>query len=445
MLCNDEQFNPSTHVCCDGNLINIVTPGIYTCCGTTLLHDPTETVCCEGHIVYIHEDYPNREHCCGFNALYDQSTEICCGGNAVTKRTDTTTECCLLNAYDPVLELCCDVQPKSATLSYNGTVKKDSPLDDACCGVGGSYNTNTEICCDGHVVAILDPLKTECCGQRILYNTNDETCCEEADKKVPRRSPTSSSCCGNESFDEEIEICCSGHPVLIGGLAHAQCCGAFTAYDISSQRCCGGTAVTKHHRIANKCCGTVGAYFSGSQICCDNNSIVWKRTVSSMSCCGAVSYDENSEVCCNGNPIEKRTINTTQCCGDVNVIDANTETCCGGFPIDIAFECCDTAPFDPFMEVCCSGIVQSVQHPHRTECCGDVSFDATCRMCDESGSIVLAYDEDTHMCCDGVIHEMVHNLSCCCGQEIFDASQYECCYGQVRPRHHLDESRCCRK
>ena len=142
----------------------------------------------------------------------------------------------------------------------------------------------------------------------------------------------------------------------------------------------------------------------------------------------------------------KRTDNTTECCSNVNAFDPVTEKCCGTIPIRFNLECCDgVSPYDPHNYKCCSGSIVPIVEPGHTECCGSISFDSTCHICNENETVVLAYDENTHMCCDGVIYAKIYEYSCCCGLVMFDSTINKCCNGDVRPRAIGEDTSCCRK
>ncbi|WAR25836.1 CO6A4-like protein [Mya arenaria] len=460
VLCNGIPYNPQTHVCClNHTLIEILNANVDTCCGTTL-HDPSTSICCGVNVVQITNVMSTA--CCG-TTLYNPSMEICCSGTAVQMRNFNTRDCCNYASYDNSTELCCygHVVMKSSTnassccghsasfdsqtqICCNGSVvNKRGANTNACCENTSAFDPTVEVCCSGNPVYIIAPNKRQCCGSHALYDSSSEICCSGTYTIIPRRDLSTNMCCNNTvAYDGSRELCCGGNIVSKAGKANAACCSNMSAFDTYNEVCCNGNPVTKINVLANMCCGNYMLYNNDTHVCC-NHTVVPKRDMYTTSCCGNTVYDQTTELCCSGNPVAKRHIQALHCCEDQSSYDPNTEICCGGSVYSNQFECCGlTGFYDQSNEICCNGTRHPLTNPQYTECCGTITFDNKCKAC-LNNTVVLAYDDDNHMCCDGVIREKIFEYSCCCGQTLFDSSIYSCCNGTLELKDQGDTSKCC--
>jgi hypothetical protein len=120
------------------------------------------------------------------------------------------------------------------------------------------------------------------------------------------------------------------------------------------------------------------------------------------------------------------------------------EKCCGGNVISISMECCGSGTFfNSITQVCCEGTVQPMHGIGTTSCCGRYSYDTRCNQCSQEG-VILSFDEETELCCNGVIQQKLFTHSCCCGHSVIDASLNTCCEGSIIERPPWDKSLCCR-
>ena len=228
------------------------------------------------------------------------------------------------------------------------------------------------------------------------------------------------SCCGEDAFNFNTELCCNDvvKPVS-GAVSDFRCCGLSNVYDITSELCCSGNPVAVAGNPANYvCCGDMAANNIFSELCCSDTVVPVPGPSQNYNCCGdALAYNLNTEICCLGNPVP--------------VADG----CCG-----------DDEYFDPATQICCGGIVQPIlgNDISLTECCNGTSYHIECSVC-EDDQIVSIVNETTHICCQGNKYELIYDNNCCCGDQLFDSTLKVCCNDRIIDRPIWDKTACCGK
>ncbi|XP_015196414.2 usherin-like [Lepisosteus oculatus] len=386
-------------------------------CGDTVYNTSCQLCCDDGSVL------PGNPSmlCCGSEA-YSPSKESCCLGHLTVGVSEMVADCCGRKAYYPLSQLCCD-----------GEIREQEPHH-ACCGTE-VYNTQTQACC-GHqrnlTLSLRHP-RDSCCGD-VLFNQETETCC--ADLKV-RPVSEGSRCCVSTPYHPNITECVKGTVVRI---PYRQNCGNHssprTAQNITrSIRClpCGWD--TYYDPQTQRCCvnrtSRQGQVYHSDQTCC--NGMITNTTGTGLAggrCCNSVGYNPSTHICCAGNITEKEQGVPYQCCGGAayNVLD---HVCLNGMlykdrgqelsgrrpaalrdPFCAGQHCCGHLPFDPAVEICCSGHRHpKVRSGREQSCCGQQLI-----------------DEAQQQCCSSLVYSKRLGYSCC-GHHYYHPSLYTCCDG----------------
>lgn len=104
--CGTETYSRTSATCCGGHvrpfpdLEKPLTP--YRCCGQNLLTDPTSELCCDGQVF---KRFSTMTACCG-GTTYEIDQDMCCHGKRKI-RTSVGDQCCGDEFYDMLTQLCC--------------------------------------------------------------------------------------------------------------------------------------------------------------------------------------------------------------------------------------------------------------------------------------------------------------------------------------------------
>jgi len=154
-------FQPSTHVCCNGNLVTIQSQSAKTCCGSYALYNPLNQKCC-------HDTVHNSTYeCCGLNGFFNPVNQICCNGVAHAVTLNTNPQCCGTNVLMSGCEQC---------------------VNDV---VVSSYDEATQLCCSGVVQQKLYHYSC-CCGTQV-FDSSQFSCCNGFVQ--PKDYNDTSNCC----------------------------------------------------------------------------------------------------------------------------------------------------------------------------------------------------------------------------------------------------------
>ncbi|XP_078314541.1 uncharacterized protein LOC144619699 isoform X3 [Crassostrea virginica] len=278
-----------------------------------------------------------------------------------------------LKEYDKVTQKC-----------TNGTVEPRIPL--------GEPDNNTATFGGGGLV----------CGSgrgMFRYDTKNELCCNGTLYSVK----SNVSCCHNTPFDKRFNICCGGQlrpkPELDTPVA---CCGTDPITDKNSL-CCNGTLYSKNPNEYG-CCGSKPYEFRKDRCCQDT---VYKLS-EKEECCKNRTFNRFEQQCYR----EQEVLNITDNkCGGV-VYNTRVFECCGGrlHPFYKGVECCKSEAYNLSSHTCAHG---HVVRKHFS-------------WCKASGE----YDPEQYGCCEGRLKRKTKWSWRCCGSELIDYDDYDCCAGK---------------
>ncbi|XP_002665432.3 uncharacterized protein si:ch211-195m9.3 isoform X1 [Danio rerio] len=322
--CGNQSYNILRSSCCNGNLTLGLSQLVTYCCGS-VPYNPLNEICCSGSIFIrtsAHtkccgkDPYQTTNHiCCGDVLLKKQQKKKCCGKELF----DTLTECCcdqdLVLAIKPKSDPCCQTKPveKSESSQCSQASGAHNNIAENC----GSYDPQTHICCSGFLYRKASEL-TKCCGKHLYtFSEGNVLCCngilhrDMPEKSeciggvvyspgnttchLPVRPQIGEHCCGNQTFDPLIHICCNGH-------RHNKkngnvCCGS-KVYDHhnTSLRCCSDHLYSTPSGEV-ECCGN--HLLEKNQICCSSSTLAVKYfTKLNHHCCGHYYYNKSIWSCC---------------------------------------------------------------------------------------------------------------------------------------------------
>ncbi|XP_056334307.1 galaxin isoform X2 [Danio aesculapii] len=334
--CGNQSYNILKSSCCNGrtipgNLTRGLSQVVTYCCGS-VAYNPLNEICCKDRI-FIRTSAHTK--CCGKDP-YQTKNRICCGDVLLNKQ-QKKKNCCGKELFDKEANCCCPLDlkikpksdpccqtkaveiPKSPQCSQASGLEKTTTAPNNITGNGGSYDPQTQICCSGQLykksseftkccgkhlysfsegnvlccngILHLDmPEKSECVGG-VVYSPKNTTC------HLPVRPNLGEHCCGNQTFDPLIHICCNGH-------RHYKkngnfCCGS-KVYDHhnSSLRCCSDHLYSTSGGEV-ECCGNLLLEKNKNQICCSSSTLAIKYvTKSNHHCCGHYYYNTSIWSCC---------------------------------------------------------------------------------------------------------------------------------------------------
>jgi len=424
----------------DGNIT--VTP--YSKC---------ESICCGGALSPMGVGV----RCCGTeqNGQVSNDTQLCCSyGNEYKVYA---------KVYDN--DFCCGLDRFDQTLYSDGMNCCNNPQN-----VPKTFNTRTEMCCEGNVSFVGSTAYGSCCGKE-GYDRREASCpCNVGPALYG--AGRNAGCCRSrygrrmENYNQETEGCCEGSAY---SLDHEFCCGNRVG-DIKTQYCCNDKLNNKPADAGEgllSCCqlddGSQVGYDPESQICCDNRvqeveeddeaiccgNEVFSVSVSGDSCCvgadgNATAYDSRTQVCCGGN-----VGHGDGCCHNTPYFPGK-QLCCHGTVGGHDYKwpsCCGATPFDAYTQTCCgTSVFENPKIPgplpgmnqtsHFTRCCGDYADEST----------LAPYDYLHGICCGDAIHDVdadSFGTAECCGLGKIDSEAEICCDYVSAPRLYGDDTGCC--
>ncbi|XP_056230187.1 galaxin [Seriola aureovittata] len=340
------------------------------------------------------------------------------GTDAASKRLDCNyRKSCKGMQYDIRAAVCCEnrLHP-GAGLS--------------CCG-DLAFNPTAATCCKGKVILGLGEKVSACCGLH-AYSPLNEMCCQSTvlAKPVPK-----AQCCGNETFDEDKQLCCGvthKKKILARTSNHHQCCG-YNQFNTITHCCCLMNGVLEIQHMNSGCCvedtaqipqsvmenmsmnpnnpvmesssqSTIDAkpgpkmqncgndsFDVDNQLCCGStdNKTILARNSSHHQCCGHDQYDNETECCCLiDENLEIRHINSSCCAEEAGVEPQNlaTQPQCN----EPATSLCGSLCYNPKELHCCE---RNQKKPHW--CCLPGQCDVT----------PTVYNPCIQVCCDGCVSE----------------------------------------
>ncbi|XP_029111143.1 galaxin-like [Scleropages formosus] len=191
-LCGSWEYDPSSHICCDGNLSELKDK--KQCCGgITYRVAERGKLCCNGT---LHHNVPEGSRCAGKD-FYNPNKETVCE-NIIHPKAHGY--CCGRHLLDPSTELCC-----------NGYRYTRSP-GKVCCGAE-AYNSSDPMqkCCSGHLHKLSSVAgAAECCGTQAITDTSKQQCCISSQWELVYSSRPEFSCCGHQYYNTSEFFCCAG-------------------------------------------------------------------------------------------------------------------------------------------------------------------------------------------------------------------------------------------
>ncbi|TRY81855.1 hypothetical protein DNTS_011417 [Danionella cerebrum] len=251
-----------------------------------------------------------------------------------------------------------------------------------CCG-SNAYNPLNEICCDKKIFT-RPSAETKCCGKGAIKNRDPQSHAPSRSHGLQFSSSLLGSKCDSNSFNPQIQICCSGK-IHQKSSELIKCCGE-DAYSFTDRNvlCCNGI-LHKSVPEDSECVGGV-IYIKENSIC-----HLSTRPRVDKHCCGKQAFDPRKHICCNGH----RHLKTrgTFCCGSEVF-----------------------AHYDKFSK-CCSG---HVYNANTTECCGSTIFEKKKSQicCSSTSEAVIYKKKDGHRCC---------------GHHYYNTSLWNCCAEHLKP------------
>lgn len=329
--CGHYSYNILRSSCCNGNLTLGLSQFVTYCCGS-VTYNPLNEICCNGSI-FIRTSAHTK--CCGKDP-YQTTTHLCCGSTKLNKRKGNENDCCGETPFDNSNHCCCACSPelqikpnsdpccqtdkklKSSQCTQASGLENSTTAHNKISGKCGSYDPQRYICCSGHLYNKSSEL-TKCCGKHLYsFSEGNVLCCngilhrdmpekaecvggvvyspENSTCHLPVRPQLGEHCCGSQTFDPLIHICCNGHRHYKqnGNI----CCGSkvFDPHN-KSLRCCSDHLYSTSSGEV-ECCGNL-LLEKKNQICCSSSTLAIKYvTKSNHHCCGHYYYNTSIWSCC---------------------------------------------------------------------------------------------------------------------------------------------------
>ncbi|XP_073706848.1 uncharacterized protein [Garra rufa] len=328
--CGKESYNISGSSCCNGSITLGLSQLVSDCCGS-VAYNPLNEICCDGS---LHTRSSTRTKCCGKD-MYLTTTHLCCGGNKTfplkenhsccgSETYNMTTHCCCINTTLKIMpknDTCCpkptDSKCQQAPSTYTQT-DKDTSKGQSMCGTK-SYNHREEMCCSGNLYKV--SALTKCCGKAVYTLSDDNVLCcngilyhnvpeqsecvggviyipENTTCQMSVRPRLGEHCCGGQTFNPSMHICCNGHS---HNKMHGNFCCGSDVYDHHNQslRCCSGHLYYLTHSSRKaECCGKLLLQHNNQTCCSSSTNTVIYDTKPNHSCCGHYYYNTSLWSCC---------------------------------------------------------------------------------------------------------------------------------------------------
>ncbi|XP_052778428.1 uncharacterized protein LOC128215858 [Mya arenaria] len=487
--CSAYAFNPKLETCCNGQ----VNPGFGSknehsqCCETQSFdnrcfeceksrgvrprYDFRAQTCCDGDIVNL---LRNKTCCCG-NKAFDPTDLVCCDGKIIKRPKDIPGDCCncgltlvdLIIVLDSSESIQSENWPKM--LDFTVSILKDADIDDDEVRVGVlsyRHNTTVEIHLDDYhnrddlfnaIQSIRYVRGSTATGDAIQRMREDmfdfrhgdrpnvdNVCIVITDgdsdnythtvdqaklardngihifaigialknltelKNIATPAPGDGNVLSIDDFDHLESLrgkifasICTGTPIIN---VYEPCGEDF--FNPQKETCCNGKP---QPLVAEKtiCCGQK-SYDNSKQICCEDE--LNDRNAKDITCCGKKAFDPEKALCCEEKVAPRAGPEYTECCSDKFAYNPKTEVCCEGF------------------------VAKAFGNPKKdTGCCAEFSYDQRCFECSK-GKVRPMFDWECQICCDGTVHNMTLDPTCCCGAELFNPKDEICCKKELRKR-----------
>ncbi|XP_056906098.1 galaxin isoform X2 [Takifugu flavidus] len=232
LCCGHKQYNNQTHTCDEINGSLEISAKISARCGTKTYNTHSQ-LCCQSTVV---AKPPARAKCCGNKAI-DADLQLCCGPNStILNRTSSHHLCCGHKQYNNQTHTCDEINgsleisakisglPKTSTdIIYNhltqGSLPTLNKLQIICSETERSlcgptcYDPRLFCCCEGTQTNTGTRGRSDIVPT--VYNPKTHTCCDgRLSKRRPGKNPIFGSlgtiCCGEDVYQSQPEICCTG-------------------------------------------------------------------------------------------------------------------------------------------------------------------------------------------------------------------------------------------
>lgn len=312
--CGNQPFNHNEFTCCPNDIVAPLPEGgegmyyLFSCCleentDTPIVYNASSHVCCDGHLVEKTYEWGG---CCS-KQYFNYDTEFCCN-EEVYEDAENLACCADEVVFDPTSQLCCNRWKKVDDEWVSEFLLHDTTSNTSECCELEMYDTKTHACCDDTITDKPDDIPVDsvagCCAGQI-YDQDKQICCDKwelvndiyeiTSSKVHDKIGNQINCCEDNVIDYDEEVCCSSGLVLPKpegneeDRRHMYCCGEEIAdYSNYNQRCINEKLVTFDNLDMSNC---------GDEI----------YDVNTKGCCYLAdkTYDSKTELCC-GNAVMSR-------------------------------------------------------------------------------------------------------------------------------------------
>uniref|UniRef100_T1JDU8 Galaxin-like repeats domain-containing protein n=1 Tax=Strigamia maritima TaxID=126957 RepID=T1JDU8_STRMM len=251
------------------------------------------------------------------------------------------------------------------------------------------------------------------------------------------KSNQHTACCGNQTYNEEIEICCNDS--VTSKTSDLRCCFN-QLYDTKTHKC------SLYVHQAN-----INLMNNGIVLTTRDTLIVLPITKENEFPCGTGVVDLKTSTCCGEKPIPLSGIMFPQCCGD-KLMDPKVDFCCFNHfgtdflilipKVNYTADCCNGKPFDVNRQVCTStsnGTIIDLPDIN-TKWCNNQLFDTRDKICCSNKNIVtklkshhseccgnVTFAPKEKLCCDDNLIAKSSGIKCCPGSGSYDPTKDTCC------------------
>lgn len=303
LLCNNEIFDVSTQLCCNGTVYPKDPTEDLRCCSYDVkkqkVYNANHELCCGSEL--IERGKYNREIRCKDDVMYIYGSQLVCGKKLYHNVNISYDRCCGDKKYNIMKHGCCNGED---ILNFN---LLDRPLtnEEECCG--RERMSINSLCLNGKI----EPLEMDLCGRDKKYNKLKHVCCLNTGKLLDRPSPGDDplavypnyKCCNDQLMDANNHYCYQGRSIPLGhdicgnsyfntkvwnGIQE-HCCDQVVRNASAGKAvtCCGNRLIELH---VNGCCNNMP--FNDRQICCDDKIL---NKTEDMQCCQ--TYKNKSHAC----------------------------------------------------------------------------------------------------------------------------------------------------
>ncbi|XP_047246533.1 galaxin-like isoform X3 [Girardinichthys multiradiatus] len=195
LCCNETSYDPGRNTCCTDkkSTKSYVTKGLSErmsqCCGLQA-YNPLNEMCCKLAV----KPKPSLNAGCCDKEPYDKNTKLCCGGKKLLTRLSPEHLCCFESQFDPSIEKCCQNTCPRIQLKINNSIECEKNL--TCPGTSDGNGINTG-----------GTNEQEQAPENDTDTVVEEVCCKSESEKEVYSKKDGFSCCGHHYYNCSLWSC----------------------------------------------------------------------------------------------------------------------------------------------------------------------------------------------------------------------------------------------